>query len=135
MKAKIILSEILLTLLSALPGAIVGLFFGAIYGGNYGSESFFGSGFEGAGVIGLILGAAALAITKIYFWLNNVKLSFFTITVLSFLVSSVIAYKLFYLELNYLPGKLIALATILLIPLAGLLIPTYIFRRKMKGKK
>jgi len=135
MKAKIILSEILLTLLSALPGAMVGLFFGAIYGGNYGSESFFGSGFEGAGVIGLILGAAALAITKIYFWLNNVKLSFFTITVLSFLVSSVIAYKLFYLELNYLPGKLIALATILLIPLAGLLIPTYIFRRKMKGKK
>ena len=135
MKAKIILSEILLTLLSALPGAIVGLFFGAIYGGNYGSESFFGSGFEGAGVIGLILGAAALAITKIYFWLNNLKLSFFAITVLSFLVSSVIAYKLFYLELNYLPGKLIALATILLIPLAGLLIPTYIFRRKMKGKK
>jgi len=135
MKAKIILSEILLTLLSALPGAMVGLFFGAIYGGNYGSESFFGSGFEGAGVIGLILGAAALAITKIYFWLNNLKLSFFAITVLSFLVSSVIAYKLFYLQLNYLPGKAIALATILLIHLAGLLIPTYIFRTKMKSKK
>jgi len=129
---KIVLRELLLIPISAIVGGIIGLYFGAIYGGNYG---FTFSGYEGAGMIGFLLGAAVLVGTRIYFWLQQLKIHSFFITLASFLVSNVIADRLFYLGLIHLPGKAISLATILILPLAGLLIPIYIFRTKMKGKK
>ena len=132
---KILLRELLLIPLSAIVGGVVGLFLGMNYGGNYGFESILGPGYEGAGLMGLLLGAAVLVGTRVYFWLQRLKISSFAITVGSFLVSSVIADRLFYLGLTHLPSKALSLATIILILLLGLLIPTYIFRTKMKGKK
>ena len=133
---KMFLQELLIILVGFL-GAVVGLFLGMNYGGNYGFEPIFGlyPGYEGAGTVGLILGAVLLAGVRIYFHLNNMKRGPFGITLLSFLVGCVIANWLFYLELTYFPGRAIALATILLLPLAGLFIPTIIFKQKMKGNK
>lgn len=132
-KTKIILREFLLIPLSAILGGVAGLLLGMIYGGNYGFESALGSGYEGTGLAGLLFGAAALVGTRIYFWSQKWKISSFAITLVSFFVSSVIAYNLFYLEFTYRVGKPIALATILLLPLLGLLIPIFIFT-KMKRK-
>ncbi len=140
-KIKIVLRELLLIPFSAIVGGVIGLFLGMIYGGNYGSVlgGIFGPGYEGAGLLGLLLGATALVAIRVYFWSNNLKISSFAITLILFLVSSVIAYYLFYLELTYLPGKAVvkavSLATILVLPLLGLLIPTLISRKKIKGRK
>lgn len=69
-KRLVYLREAVLYFLVALIGGIVGLYFGAIYGGNYGFDwSFFLPGYEGAGILGFILGIIIfVSLRLLYKW-------------------------------------------------------------------